>query len=157
MFLLRILSHFCKILNRDENIVNFLRNSQYGCYGKVLYRAWLNRYKMLLQSLETSDISGFHFARRCYRVVQSFLKDDIFEAGITEVRYNNSVVRVYDRERLLIEMIRFRSKVPLDYYKEIINNYRDIAFELDFGLVEEYAALFKNSATLMRTVQMEVL
>ena len=91
------------------------------------------------------------------RVVQSFLKDDIFEAGITEVKYNNSVVRVYDRERLLIEMIRFRSKVPLDYYKEIINNYRDIAFELDFGLVEEYAALFKNSATLMRTVQMEVL
>ena len=33
------------------------------------------------------------------RVVQSFLKDDIFEAGITEVKYNNSVVRVYDRER----------------------------------------------------------
>lgn len=59
MFLLRILSRFCKILNRDENIVNFLQNSQYGCYG--------------------------------------------------------------------------------------------------FGLVEEYAALFKNSATLMRTVQMEVL
>ncbi len=75
---------------------------------------------MLLQSLETSDISSFHFARRCYRVVQSFLKDDIFEAGITEVKYNNSVVRVYDRERLLIEMIRFRSKVTLDYYKEII-------------------------------------
>lgn len=89
--------------------------------------------------------------------MQSFLKDDIFEAGITEVKYNNSAVRVYDRERLLIEMIRFRSKVPLDYYKEIINNYRVIAFELDFGLVEEYAALFKNSATLMRTVQMEVL
>lgn len=67
MFLLRILSHFCEILNRDENIVNFLWNSQYGCYGKVLYRAWLNRYKMLLQSLETSDISSFHFARRCCR------------------------------------------------------------------------------------------
>lgn len=46
MFLLRILSHFCKILNRDENIEDFLRNSQYGCYGNVLYRAWLNRYKI---------------------------------------------------------------------------------------------------------------
>lgn len=46
MFLLRILLHFCKILNRDENIEEFLRNSQYGCYGNVLYRAWLNRYKI---------------------------------------------------------------------------------------------------------------
>ena len=91
------------------------------------------------------------------RVIQSFLKDDIFEAGVTEIQYNNSNIRIYDRERLLIEIIRFRAKVPLDYYKEIINNYRGIAYELDFGLVEEYAALFKNSATLMRAVQMEVL
>lgn len=91
------------------------------------------------------------------RVIQSFLKDDVYEAGIMELQYNNSNIRIYDRERMLIELMRFRSKIPMDYYKEIIQNYRKLSFELDFGLVEDYAGLFKNSATLMNMIQMEVL
>lgn len=91
------------------------------------------------------------------RVIQSFLKDEIFDAGITEVQYNNSRIRVYDRERMLIELMRFKTRIPMDYYKEIINNYRKLSFELDFGIVEEYAAMFKNGARLMNMIQMEVL
>ena len=91
------------------------------------------------------------------RVIQSFLKNDIFDAGIIEMQYNNSVIRIYNRERMLIELMRFKTKTPLDYYKEIINNYRQIIYELDFGLVEEYAALFKNGSTFMDMIQMEVL
>ena len=91
------------------------------------------------------------------RVIQSFLKDDIFDAGIIKMHYNNSVIRIYNRERMLIELLRFKAKTPLDYYKEIINNYRQITYELDFGLVEDYAALFKNGSSLMDMIQMEVL
>ena len=91
------------------------------------------------------------------RVVQSFLKDDLYEAGIMELQYNNSNIRIYDRERMLIELMRFRSKMPMDYYKEIIQNYRKLSYELDFGLVEDYAALFKNGTTFMNMIQMEVL
>lgn len=91
------------------------------------------------------------------RVVQSFLKDDLYEAGIMDLQYNNSNIRIYDKERMLIELMRFRSKMPLDYYKEIIQNYRKLSFELDFGMVEDYAALFKNGAKLMNMIQMEVL
>ena len=91
------------------------------------------------------------------RVIQSFLKNEIFDAGITEVQYNNSRIRVYDRERMLIELMRFKTRIPMDYYKEIINNYRKLSFELDFGIVEEYAAMFKNGARLMNMIQMEVL
>ncbi|MBR5349125.1 MAG: hypothetical protein IK125_07810 [Lachnospiraceae bacterium] len=91
------------------------------------------------------------------RIRQSFLKDDVFDAGITEIEYNNSFIRIYDKERMLIELIRFRSKMPLDHYKEIIRNYRKLSFELDFGIVAEYANLFKNGSTLMNSIQMEVL
>ena len=91
------------------------------------------------------------------RVIQSFLKDVIFDAGITEIQYINSSIRIYDRERMLIELMRFKARMPLDYYKEIINSYRRLSFELDFGIVEEYAAMFKNGAKLMNTIQMEVL
>lgn len=91
------------------------------------------------------------------RVVQSFLKEEIFDAGVTEIQYNHSDIRIYDRERMLIELLRFRSRTPMDYYKEIINNYRKLAFELDFGIVEEYAAMFKSGSKLMNMIQMEVL
>ncbi|WP_026505410.1 type IV toxin-antitoxin system AbiEi family antitoxin domain-containing protein [Butyrivibrio sp. NC3005] len=91
------------------------------------------------------------------RVIQSFLKDDIFEPGIIEMKYNNSSIRIYDRERMLIELMRFRKSIPFDLYKEIIQNYRRIAEEMDFGLVEDYAYMFRNGNTLMNQIQMEVL
>lgn len=91
------------------------------------------------------------------RVVQSFLNNEIFEAGITRISYNNSDIRIYDLERMLIELMRFRSRMPMDYYKEIIQNYRRIANDMDFGLVEEYADLFRNGMKLMDMIQMEVL
>ena len=91
------------------------------------------------------------------RVVQSFLNNEIFEAGITQISYNNSDIRIYDLERMLIELMRFRSRMPMDFYKEIIQNYRRIANNMDFGLVEEYADLFHNGMRLMDMIQMEVL
>ena len=33
------------------------------------------------------------------RVVQSFLKDDLYEAGIMELQHNNSKIRIYDSDR----------------------------------------------------------
>ena len=91
------------------------------------------------------------------RIIQSFLKNEIFDVGITEIQYNNSNIRIYDKERMLIELMRFKSKIPMDYYKEIIGNYRKLSFELDFEIIEDYAAMFKNCAKLMNMIQMEVL
>ncbi|MBR0464957.1 MAG: hypothetical protein IJJ23_11360 [Clostridia bacterium] len=58
---------------------------------------------------------------------------------------------------MLIELMRFKAKIPMDYYKEIIRNYRKLSFELDFGVVEDYAALFKSGAKIMNMIQTEVL
>ena len=91
------------------------------------------------------------------RVHQSFMKDEIFDAGKSEATYNNSIIRIYDKERMLIELMRSRARIPLDYYKEVIQSYRKLSFELDFGLVEDYAAMFRNGAGLMEMIQMEVL
>ncbi len=91
------------------------------------------------------------------RVKQSFMNDNIFSRGIDEIQYNNSQIRIYDKERMLVELLRFRKKIPMDYYKEIILNYRKQIDRLDIGLVEDYAFMFKNGEGIMRAVQMEVL
>lgn len=91
------------------------------------------------------------------RVKQSFLKDEIFEPGIESLQYNNMSIRIYSKERMLVELMRFRTKMPFDYYKEIIQSYRRIAEEMDFGLVEDYAYMFRNGESIMNQIQMEVL
>lgn len=91
------------------------------------------------------------------RVIQSFLVKGIFEAGIEKHMYNNMKIRMYNRERMLVELMRFKSKIPFDYYKEIIQNYRRIVEEMDFGLVEEYSQMFRNGESIMNQIQMEVL
>lgn len=91
------------------------------------------------------------------RIRQSFLKADIFEMGQTQMQRNNVIINIYSLERMLIELMRFKNKLPLDYYKEIILNYRNRVEVMDIARVEEYAEKFKNADKLMDMIQMEVL
>ena len=57
---------------------------------------------------------------------------------------------------MLVELIRNRSKLPFDYYKEIIGNYRQLIWELDIQAVQEYAEQLPKTNLVMNTLQMEV-
>lgn len=89
-------------------------------------------------------------------VVQYYLNNDILNPGKTQVDVCGDKINMYDRERLLIELIRKRAFIPFDYYKEIIENYRQISYELDMYKIEEYVALFKNEVNLFDILQREV-
>lgn len=90
-------------------------------------------------------------------IKQSFVTDGLYEFGVQTLQYQNTHIRIYSRERLLVDLIRFRSKYPLDYYKEIIGSYRLIVNELDFFEIEDYAMMLKNGENIMNTIQMEVM
>ena len=81
---------------------------------------------------------------------------DILNYGKTEIIIKGNKVNMYDKERLLIELIRKRASIPFDYYKEIISNYRYISDELDMYKIEEYVGLFKNEVNLFDILQREV-
>ncbi len=57
--------------------------------------------------------------------------------GVEEKTVNGISIRVYPEERLLIELIRHRNKLPFDYYKEIIGSYRRKLYELDEEWLED--------------------
>lgn len=90
------------------------------------------------------------------KIVQTFMSKDILYKGKVNVQTDDGVINIYDRERLLIELIRKKKQIPFDYYKEIIFNYRTIVDELDMYKIEEYLALFKNDMSLSNILQMEV-
>lgn len=76
--------------------------------------------------------------------------------GAEIINYSGDDIRIFSKERLLIELIRNKSKLPFDYYKEIIGNYRRMIYELDFELIEEYAERLPKTNLVLDTIQMEV-
>ena len=91
------------------------------------------------------------------RVKQSYLKTEIFDSGIIQMQHNNAMINIYSLERMLIELMRFKNKLPFDYYKEIISSYRNKVEYMDIMKMEEYANLFRHGDRLMDMIQLEVL
>lgn len=89
-------------------------------------------------------------------IVQIWVPKDILNQGKEIVLVDGEEVNMYNKERLLVELIRKRNLIPFDYYKEIITNYRKIADELDMYKIEQYIALYKNECNLGNALLREV-
>ena len=67
------------------------------------------------------------------------------------------VINIYSKERMLVELLRHKSKLPFDYYKEILLNYRDMIHDLDIPLIQDYAYEVPKTSMIMELLQLEVL
>ncbi len=90
------------------------------------------------------------------KVKQIFDNHNSMDLGVIEMQYDNTNIKIFNRGRMLIELIRHKSKMSLDYYKEIIENYRRIIYELDIQAIQEYAAVLPKTEKVMEIIQMEV-
>ncbi len=89
-------------------------------------------------------------------VKQVFISNELFSIGIDKITIENVEINIYNKERMLVELIRKRNKIPFDYYKEIINNYRKITDKLDIYKISEYISYYRNEHTLYDILQREV-
>lgn len=96
-------------------------------------------------------------ALRDGRIKQIYVENNIFDLGIETMRYRDADIRIYNKERMLIELLRFQNLLPKDYYKEIQSNYRDIVYDLDIQQITELAEQFPKSNMILDTLQREIL
>lgn len=90
------------------------------------------------------------------RVKQVFVPENCFDFGVTTMERRDAITKIYDKERMLIELLRFKNLLPFDYYKEILRSYRDIIEDLDIQRIEEYAVVFPKSKMIMEALKNEV-
>ena len=76
--------------------------------------------------------------------------------GVTTMDYKGYDIQIFDRERMLIELVRYKSKLPFNYYKEILRNYRRILPQLNAEKIRNYAESVPKSDKVIRTIQTEV-
>ena len=90
------------------------------------------------------------------RVQQYFIPKELWGLGAVTMRRNHTTFRIYDKERMLIELLRFKNKLPYDYYKEILGNYRIQLPELDIARIQEYTAIFPKRKMIGKLLEAEV-
>ena len=90
-------------------------------------------------------------------VKQYFVPKDFFDQGIERIEQKGYNIPIYSKERMLIELLRYKSKLPFDYYKEIIRNYRRIMPRLNIQVIQDLALESPKSNKILETLQLEVL
>ncbi len=90
------------------------------------------------------------------RIKLSFVPERVLLVGVTTFDYNDSKIRIYDKERLLIDTARMKGRMPPDLYKEVVNHYRQIKDELDGSKFPEYLELFPHRERIMQIIDTEV-
>ena len=90
------------------------------------------------------------------KIQQIRMKDELYELGKTQIEYEGVKINIYDKERLLIDLARYKNQIGYDLYKEIISNYRRIADTLDTQKIEEYLQYFVNGDKIFEIIQDEV-
>ena len=90
------------------------------------------------------------------RIEQIYVRDDLLQLGVIEKNINNVTVKMYDKERMLIELLRNKNIMPYDLYKEIIGNYRRIIEGLQIWRIQEYTEIFPKSKMIKKALEEEV-
>ena len=86
-----------------------------------------------------------------------FTSESFFGVGKSKMEIDNGlIVNIYDKQRKYIELIRNKNKLPYDFYKDIINNYRDIIDTIEIRKIEEYLKYFKNRENIYKIIRNEV-
>lgn len=91
------------------------------------------------------------------RIVQHFMPVGTIEIGVVSGKLGgDNVARIFDKERLLIETARNKTKLPYDLYKEVIESFRRIRNELYPAKLTDYLEIFPKKDSLLRTIESEV-
>lgn len=90
------------------------------------------------------------------RVKQLFMPKELLGLGAETMDYKGYDIQIFDRERMLIELVRYKSKISFNYYKEILGNYRRILPQLNTEKIRNYAESVPKSDMVIRILRTEV-
>lgn len=91
------------------------------------------------------------------QIKQYFMDAAIYDIGVTKIQVNNTWIPIYDKERMLIELVRYRKKLDPEYYQEIRNYYHRHPERIDMRKLKGYLNQFVSKKKLTEVILTEVL
>ena len=92
-------------------------------------------------------------------VSQTYMNKAIFFIGRIKVETKTGFFYIYDKERLLIEIFRNKSKIPYDFYKELVKNYRQLVAKRELNLLNlvKYLSQITNGDGILSQIEEVIL
>ena len=93
------------------------------------------------------------------KVDQIYITNVLLDIGKTIINTQYGTINVYDKERLLIELFRFKNRISYNYYKEIVRSYRKLALQeqLDLNKLIKYCKYFAHGDDIKQRIQEVIL
>ena len=88
-------------------------------------------------------------------IKQYFIPDDLYEIGLTRINYIGYEVKLYDKERLLLEIIKNKDKMDNDLYENIMREYRNNITNISISKIYDYIKYYKKSNTILNEFEKE--
>lgn len=91
------------------------------------------------------------------RVKQIYENSEAFDMGKTTIECDGVDIMIYDKERLLVELIRNKRKFSDPEYAQLLSSYRRIVQDLSIPKVTEYAQQLPKTNMVIETINKEIL
>ena len=121
----------------------FTMNSAFYYYGLTKVKPTHYHIKTESKAKKLKDL----------RVKQTYESTHELYLGITSLCYDGVCIKIYNKERLFVELVRSQSKLPPDYYQEILMNYKKIIDELDIYVLKQYANVLPKSQRVLKVLE----
>ena len=89
-------------------------------------------------------------------VKQYYQFDKFFTVGVINMKVENINIHLYNKERMLIELIRSQGRIDDDLFTEIINNYKKSKDDLDYKKLISYIKKFNGKNNLIYRINKEL-
>jgi predicted transcriptional regulator of viral defense system len=90
-------------------------------------------------------------------IKQIFMSGKYHSIGIEEYNQDGNIIRVYNLERTLIELIRYESKISFEEYHHVLRKFRDKKDNLNFNKLMTYAKQFKSYKKIVGVIQNSII
>ena len=89
-------------------------------------------------------------------VRQHFVPQNILRIGESSMERNGITIRIYDLERLAIDVIRMRPRLPYDLCKEVILSLRGRSGDMYPARIADYLEHFPRRDSILNAIEKEI-
>ena len=89
------------------------------------------------------------------KVTQTYMNENIIDIGREKLATKYGYIYIYNKERMLIELFRHKTKLPINYFLEVVSSYRVLkSMEvISFRKVSEYCQKITYGDGILKEIQ----
>lgn len=106
-----------------EIIARFFPEGVLCMYTALFYYGYSNRTPLAWDIAISKDVSKSRFKLDYPYVQPYYMEEYLLSFGVTDATYGDTVLKIFDKDRLICESIFFESKIDRETYNKAIQSY----------------------------------